>query len=504
MTDELELKYAVDDPAALERWLDEEFPPAPGDAGWRTSRVTDRYFDTADHELERAGYGARLRRTGGSVVVTVKSDVADSGSPGGFHHRLELEAEAVDSLRTERWPRSEVRELIERASGRHRLHERFVLRQRRREREHRPGRGRACLLSIDRVAVVTRGQRVAQLRGLEVELTDGSAAVLREMARRIEASGLATPEPRSKMALAAGLVEGRGSVRADEPFPEAGRRILLGHLLRMLDREKRVRAGDVLAVKQMRVATRRMRSAWRVFDGAYRRADERRYLAELRQVARRLGAVRDLDVLIEALPADPLLEPLATDWRVRRRRTFRELLRTLDGGGYRRFVDDHLRFARTPGHGVTRASAGVPVRDVAGGKLQRAYERVRAYDSAVSAGETAALHALRIDAKRLRYTLETFRDILPGPVMADLIARLTRVQDHLGELNDARVAAAAGSEWLAGAGSSAPAESVEAASAYVADRQAAAARLAASFEPAWRGVGGRTFGRQLARAIAAI
>lgn len=504
MTDELELKYAVDDTAALEQWLDEEFPPAPGDAGWRTARVTDRYFDTYGRALEQAGYGARLRRTDGSVVVTLKSEVAEVAAGDGFHHRIELEAEAVDSLRPARWPRSEVRDLIERTGGKRRLVERFVLRQRRRERTHRLAEGGACMLSVDLVTVVARGERLAELRQLEVELVEGDKSVLRAMARRIEGSGLATPEARSKMALAAGIVEGRGPIGTGELFAEAGRRVLLGHLRRMRDREKRARAGDTLAIKQMRVATRRMRSVWRVFDGAYRRADQRRHLRQLRQVARRLGAVRDLDVLLEALPADPLLEPLAADWRARRRQAFRQLLRSLDGNRYRRFLGDYLAFARTPGEGVARGSAGVLVRDVAGSRIQLAYEHVRSHEAALAEGDPGALHALRIDAKRLRYTLETFREILPEPIVADLIARLTRVQDVLGEFNDARVAAAAVSEWLAGAGTSAPAESVEAARAYASDRQAAAERAAASFRPAWRGVAGATFRRQLARAIAAI
>jgi CHAD domain-containing protein len=51
-----------------------------------------------------------------------------------------------------------------------------------------------------------------------------------------------------------------------------------------------------------------------------------------------------------------------------------------------------------------------------------------------------ALHAVRIDAKRLRYTLESFREVLP-PVAATLVERVTALQDHLGLLNDADIAA---------------------------------------------------------------
>ena len=49
-----------------------------------------------------------------------------------------------------------------------------------------------------------------------------------------------------------------------------------------------------------------------------------------------------------------------------------------------------------------------------------------------------ALHALRIDGKRFRYTLEFLREILPASV-DPIVAEVTRLQDHIGELNDAHV-----------------------------------------------------------------
>ncbi len=51
----------------------------------------------------------------------------------------------------------------------------------------------------------------------------------------------------------------------------------------------------------------------------------------------------------------------------------------------------------------------------------------------------AEYHALRIDLKRFRYTLEFFRDVL-GPPAADAIEALKVLQDVLGDLQDARVA----------------------------------------------------------------
>ncbi len=88
---------------------------------------------------------------------------------------------------------------------------------------------------------------------------------------------------------------------ADDPLAEAGRKVLRLHLLRMLDAENGSRDGDVESVHKMRVATRRMRAAWRVFNGAYKTRLQDRYVGELRQVAQTLGAVRDMDVQLERL-----------------------------------------------------------------------------------------------------------------------------------------------------------------------------------------------------------
>ncbi len=49
------------------------------------------------------------------------------------------------------------------------------------------------------------------------------------------------------------------------------------------------------------------------------------------------------------------------------------------------------------------------------------------------------LHALRIDAKRLRYMLEAFEEAL-GTEAKRVIDAAKALQDHLGDLQDARVA----------------------------------------------------------------
>jgi CHAD domain-containing protein len=54
--------------------------------------------------------------------------------------------------------------------------------------------------------------------------------------------------------------------------------------------------------------------------------------------------------------------------------------------------------------------------------------------------DPAGLHRLRLISKRFRYTLELFRPCYP-PAMTERIEALKRVQDLLGEINDAVVTA---------------------------------------------------------------
>jgi CHAD domain-containing protein len=64
---------------------------------------------------------------------------------------------------------------------------------------------------------------------------------------------------------------------------------------------------------------------------------------------------------------------------------------------------------------------------------------VHAYAAVLPWATSETLHALRIEGKRFRYALEFFREEL-GPRAERLVADITVLQDHLGELHDRDVA----------------------------------------------------------------
>jgi len=312
------------------------------------------------------------------------------------------------------------------------------------------------------------------------------------------------------------LAVGRSpGVTADDHVAEAARKVMRFHLARMLAREAGVRTGhDLEDVHAMRVATRRQRAAWRVFGAAFRGRRTKRYRDGLRETARRLGAVRDLDVLIEAadhyradLPVaeQRALEPLLEDWRTHRDDARVLLVRELDSDGYRRWVDDYRDFVRTEGAAVRPVGPVEPhrIRDTTASRVWTAYEHVRGYEAVLRWADVETLHELRIAGKWLRYTLEFVREAL-GDEAAPLIARVTALQDHLGLMNDADVAASMARTFLVEhAGDLSPLENA-AIGRYLVNRERDVARLRRGVGPAWRGVAGIGFRRSLGRVVARL
>ena len=582
-TTEVELKYRVSDLVAAERYLVADVIGSfSGTAAARSSRFEDRYVDTADGSIARAGYAVRIRQTGRGTIVSVKSLARTEGA-GGSVRREELEAPAHPTVGPFDWPASDARSLVLELAGDAPLVELVTIRQLRRKRVVRDGDTRVEL-SLDEVDVVSNSRVVDRFVELEAELVKGAEERLTDLAAVFGADPALEPATGSKLDAALEAVrtgsrrqrsgaapvaealpeaatgdDRGGDTAADvpaEPHPdhavvpsssdvvsvavdeapvadtrlvvgktpgvtqddhvaEAGRKVMRFHLARMLAREAGTRLGtDAEEVHAMRVATRRQRAAWRVFGASFRPGRTKRYRNGLREIASRLGAVRDLDVLLEAadlyradLPVSEqrAMEPLLTDWREHRDDARVLLIRELDSDGYRRWVDDYRDFVRTEGAAVVPVGPTQPhrVRDTTASRVWTAYEHVRGYEPVLRWADVETLHELRIAGKWLRYTLEFVREAL-GDDAATLIARVTALQDHLGLMNDANVAASMARTFLVEhSGELSPLESA-AIGRYLVSREREVARLRRTIGAPWRGVAGVTFRRTLGRVVAGL
>jgi CHAD domain-containing protein/transposase len=242
-------------------------------------------------------------------------------------------------------------------------------------------------------------------------------------------------------------------VLPDDPLSEAGRKVWRFHFIQMLLHEDGTRLGENIEdLHDMRVATRRMRAAFGVFGGAFQPKALKKHLKRLRATGRALGGVRDMDVFIEKAllyldaqsEADQVqIRPLVENWQQERENNRLKMLAYLDSKNYRVFKERFYTFLSTTGAGALPLNGGQNspehVRQVVPVLVYNRLSAVRAFDPLISNASPEQLHALRIEFKKLRYTLEYFREVL-GKEVGMVIGELKVVQDYLGDLHDAQVA----------------------------------------------------------------
>ncbi len=581
---EVELKYEVAGAGSADRYL---VAPELGTfrpAGRVSSiQLEDRYVDSADWALARAGFAARLRRTSHGTQICLKTH-APSG--GRLHRRDELEGPADPTQRPASWPSSQARSVILELCGDAPLIELLTLRQLRRVRRFESD-GTRVELSIDEVSVESAEREIDHFEELEVELKRGSEAPLEALAdvldreeglRGVSRSKLdravnavrgaleqLPPDVRRRWQSAPPDVLGEGGaaqpvptsapapvpaepvrpaattdrppepatasgadvpakpggpralgVLADDPMAEAACKILRFNFDRLRKWEEAVRSdSDIEALHDMRVATRRMRAAWRVFDDSFRAGRTRKIRRRLEKIADRLGAARDLDVMIDGLEkyrsglgeGDRAgLDPLMSMWKKERKAARTLLLDELDSSGYAGFGEEMEAFLN--GGATSAAVATSPsrpnrVKDRAPSLLWSSYETVRAYELVLAWADVQTLHELRIAAKWLRYGLEFFGETL-GPDAPRLLLRVVALQDHLGCLHDADVAAKLARDVLVARAGELSRSEADAIGAYMRVNERELARRRRTIGPIWRAVAGATFRRSLGRATAAL
>ncbi|MGD2144913.1 MAG: CHAD domain-containing protein, partial [Anaerolineae bacterium] len=257
--------------------------------------------------------------------------------------------------------------------------------------------------------------------------------------------------------LMSGELPEQPDLSADDRMAEAARKVFTFHFQRMLYHEPGTRAGeDIEELHDMRVATRRMRAAFRVFGDYLDRKRLKPIRKGVKRTCRMLGTVRDLDVFwdktqsyLDALPPERQsdLMPLREAWEAEREQARERMLAYLDGDRYAKFKERSAELLQTPGawgrSTLTKKGEAVPhrVRHVVPMEVYERMAGVLAYDEWVTGADVSLkrLHRLRIAGKRLRYALEFFEEVL-APQTGDLIKQTKKLQDHLGDLQDAVVA----------------------------------------------------------------
>ncbi len=433
----------------------------------RVEDLRDTYLDTPDRSLLRSGYACRQREQDGCAVISLKSL---HGAEGAIHRREEVEALlARIDIPPEQWPDSAARQrVLALMNPLMRLQPLLHLEQRRVVRDVLYAQRLVAELSLD--TVKSYGQVYHEL---EVELKGAGteydlAAILEKLAQfpglkpesrskferalaALDAQDIPPPPKRTELAPTgfAPSVDKPGIVASDS-MAEAARKTLRFHLRQMMDSEAGTRSGgDIEALHDMRVAIRRMRTAFFVLAEAIDAEVTAPYLKELKRAGRVLGRVRDMDVFREKAQAylgafakspPPDLTLLMTAWDAEYARARSKLLKYLDSEHYARFKDAFAAYLEIPIPPSAKSNApavAIAVPDLIATRLVEFYASKTRLDQPDA--NLTDYHRMRIVTKYLRYTLEYFREVL-GPEVEQAIGELKVLQDHLGALQDAVVA----------------------------------------------------------------
>jgi CHAD domain-containing protein len=210
---------------------------------------------------------------------------------------------------------------------------------------------------------------------------------------------------------------------------------------------------DPEGVHDMRVASRRLRSALRGFLPYLRKRPLTPCLREIKKAADALGRVRDQDVAVRALEEleqtvpptmVPGIEKFAGLRRQKRVHARTELLQVLDAD---RLSQLRLSFADSVEaamalEGPRRSKGGilhpglVSYREVARTTIRNLLQDLeRLSDSLYYPLKIVPLHRMRIAAKRLRYAIELF-EYCWGQQLALFAGKVADLQSSLGELHD--------------------------------------------------------------------
>jgi CHAD domain-containing protein len=207
-------------------------------------------------------------------------------------------------------------------------------------------------------------------------------------------------------------------------------------------------------VHQARVALRRLRSAFSIFRAAADGPALAQANAGLKALGRALGPARDWDVftaglgarLGEAFAEDPAMAKLLRAAEARRLSAYQALAAYLATPALRALALDCVALGagtawREALEPEQRERLAEPLSAYAAALLDRRHARLCTAGEAFDSLPPAALHDVRLIGKRLRYGCEFFAGLYPAKPARRFLRRLVRLQERLGVLNDAVVAA---------------------------------------------------------------
>lgn len=306
-------------------------------------------------------------------------------------------------------------------------------------------------VSQDTVSLLEGNRVTERFTEVEIEALTLDRAGIERLAEVFRERGAVPAAPGSKLVRAIGI-DPNASFGVDlldlRPTDRAGfamQAVIASGFQRLITNDPATRLGEAEPLHQMRVATRRLRSDLRTFKPLLDEAwtDETR--VELQWLGRLLGAVRDIDVLMERFASSApdlaeTLEPIYKSLARERGKEFSRLEEALDSARYVELLERLDEVGSCP---PLTAEAQRLCSEALPPLVLRAWKKARKRASSLDAGASDEdLHRLRIHTKRARYAAEAVADALGDRRVVKFANRAADVQDELGELQDAVMARA--------------------------------------------------------------
>jgi inorganic triphosphatase YgiF len=435
-----------------------------------TRKLYSVYYDTPALDLWRKGVALRLRREGRRWLQTVKGE---GTVQAGLYRRDELESEVPGPQPDfARIRDGHLAEAFSSPQVRAQLRPVFVTQFSRNSRLLELAPGVTVEAAIDHGAI-KGGGRLEAVNELELELKGGAPWRLFDFALQLSRDVPLAVENRSKAERGFALARGEGgapvkarpaALSAEMSVNEAFKAVLWASLAHLQANERGTLEGaDPEYLHQMRVALRRLRSAFSVFAPLFPPDMMPPMAAELKWLAGALGPARDWDVfLTETLPPvqaefgeHAALTTFGQQCAGLRRGAGRKARRAITCQRYQQLVLTLAGWLTAEQWSermdeAGRAALEGPVREFANKVLAERYGRVRKRARRLERLSPAELHRLRIAIKKFRYATDFFAGLYEGKRARETLKRLARLQDVLGEINDAATVGNMVSEVLRG------------------------------------------------------
>ncbi len=448
MNSEIELKLSLPrgSLAALRRHALLAQSPKLGNA----ATLDNVYFDTPDLLLKASKTALRLRRHGRRQVQTVKSAAL---STAGLSQRPEWERPFSGEFDFSGIDAAKVRKLLQ--SHQAQLMPVFSTRFRRETRLYSPAPDIRILIMID-IGEVTAGERSVPLRELELELQQGEPRDLLNLAGQLSETLPLLPcdiskaergyrlyenEPAAPYAAAssAAYVRIAPTLHASEAFRQLAY-AAIRQWQNCLESAMERGAPDSEHIHQLHLIQRRLRVLLYLFRPALPKAFFSAWRSRFRDNGRRFGAIRDIDVLSEAILAPPVssdeqenlaLERLRDTVRRQRDSMLRDCGLAAEGSALLEFMIALHALPEQP-------SAPLPALAVFAARQLDGLRRQMLKRLKIAGDEKTAaqLHALRIALKHLYYGISCFASLLPTKKTARYLKRLNKIRNRLGFVHD--------------------------------------------------------------------